>query len=289
MAGAKEIRTKIKSVKNTQKITRAMEKVAISKMRRAQLRMSAARPYAEKILRTISHLAQANAEYRHPFTIERPIKRVAVLLVSTDRGLCGGLNTNLFRATVRAVREWREQGIEVEFAVFGSKGLSFFKRVGGTIVAQNSQLGDKPHLEQLLGTIKVVTDAYREGRIDRLYLAGTQFVNTMSQRPQVRQLLPVATEVAGQGEKLADNWDYIYEPNAIELLDTVLQRYVESQIYQAVIENVASEQSARMVAMKSATDNAGKIISGLQLAYNKARQASITKELAEIVGGAAAV
>ncbi|MCK9384877.1 MAG: F0F1 ATP synthase subunit gamma [Nevskia sp.] len=289
MAGAKEIRTKIKSVKNTQKITRAMEKVAISKMRRAQLRMSAARPYAEKILRTISHLAQANAEYRHPFTIERPVKRVAVLLVSTDRGLCGGLNTNLFRATVRAVREWREQGIEVEFAVFGSKGLSFFRRVGGTIVAQNSQLGDKPHLEQLLGTIKVVTDAYREGRIDRLYLAGTQFVNTMSQRPQVRQLLPVATEVAGQGEKLADNWDYIYEPNAIELLDTVLQRYVESQIYQAVIENVASEQSARMVAMKSATDNAGKIISGLQLAYNKARQASITKELAEIVGGAAAV
>lgn len=289
MAGAKEIRTKIKSVKNTQKITRAMEKVAISKMRRAQLRMSAARPYAEKILRTISHLAQANAEYRHPFTIERPVKRVAVLLVSTDRGLCGGLNTNLFRATVRAVREWREQGIEVEFAVFGSKGLSFFRRVGGTIVAQNSQLGDKPHLEQLLGTIKVVTDAYREGRIDRLYLAGTQFVNTMSQRPQVRQLLPVATEVAGQGEKLADNWDYIYEPNATELLDTVLQRYVESQIYQAVIENVASEQSARMVAMKSATDNAGKIISGLQLAYNKARQASITKELAEIVGGAAAV
>jgi F-type H+-transporting ATPase subunit gamma len=289
VAGAKEIRTKIKSVKNTQKITRAMEKVAISKMRRAQLRMSAARPYAEKILRTISHLAQANAEYRHPFTIERPVKRVAVLLVSTDRGLCGGLNTNLFRATVRAVREWREQGIEVEFAVFGSKGLSFFRRVGGTIVAQNSQLGDKPHLEQLLGTIKVVTDAYREGRIDRLYLAGTQFVNTMSQRPQVRQLLPVATEVAGQGEKLADNWDYIYEPNAIELLDTVLQRYVESQIYQAVIENVASEQSARMVAMKSATDNAGKIISGLQLAYNKARQASITKELAEIVGGAAAV
>lgn len=289
MAGAKEIRTKIKSVKNTQKITRAMEKVAISKMRRAQLRMSAARPYAEKILRTICHLAQANAEYRHPFTIERPIKRVAVLLVSTDRGLCGGLNTNLFRATVRAVREWREQGIEVEFAVFGSKGLSFFRRVGGTIIAQNSQLGDKPHLEQLLGTIKVLTDAYREGRIDRLYLAGTQFVNTMSQRPQVRQLLPVASEVAGQGEKLADNWDYIYEPNAIELLDTVLQRYVESQIYQAVIENVASEQSARMVAMKSATDNAGKIISGLQLAYNKARQASITKELAEIVGGAAAV
>lgn len=289
MAGAKEIRTKIKSVKNTQKITRAMEKVAISKMRRAQLRMSAARPYAEKILRTISHLAQANAEYRHPFTVERPVKRVAVLLVSTDRGLCGGLNTNLFRNTIRAVREWREKGIEVDFAVFGSKGVSFFKRVGGNILAQNSQLGDKPHLDQLLGTIKVVTDAYREGRIDRLYLASTQYVNTMSQRPQVRQILPVASDVTGSGTKLADNWDYIYEPSPAELLDTVLQRYVESQVYQAVIENVASEQAARMVAMKSATDNAGKIIGGLQLAYNKARQASITKELSEIVGGAAAV
>lgn len=289
MAGAKEIRTKIKSVKNTQKITRAMEKVAISKMRRAQLRMSAARPYAEKILRTISHLAQANAEYRHPFTLERPVKRVAVLLVSTDRGLCGGLNTNLFRNTIRAVREWREKGIEVDFAVFGSKGVSFFKRVGGNILAQNSQLGDKPHLDQLLGTIKVVTDAYREGRIDRLYLASTQYVNTMSQRPQVRQILPVASDVTGSGTKLADNWDYIYEPSPAELLDTVLQRYVESQVYQAVIENVASEQAARMVAMKSATDNAGKIIGGLQLAYNKARQASITKELSEIVGGAAAV
>lgn len=289
MAGAKEIRTKIKSVKNTQKITRAMEKVAISKMRRAQLRMSAARPYSEKILRTISHLAQANAEYRHPFTVERPVKRVAVLLVSTDRGLCGGLNTNLFRNTIRAVREWREKGIEVDFAVFGAKGISFFKRVGGTILAQNSQLGDKPHLDQLLGTIKVVTDAYREGRIDRLYLASTQYVNTMSQKPQVRQILPVAAEVTGASSKLADNWDYIYEPSPAELLDTVLQRYVESQVYQAVIENAASEQAARMVAMKSATDNAGKIIGGLQLAYNKARQASITKELSEIVGGAAAV
>ncbi|GAC1622513.1 MAG: F0F1 ATP synthase subunit gamma [Nevskia sp.] len=289
MAGAKEIRTKIKSVKNTQKITRAMEKVAISKMRRAQQRMTAARPYSEKILRTICHLAQANAEYRHPFTLERPVKRVAVLLVSTDRGLCGGLNSNLFRATVRQVREWREAGIEVDFAVFGSKGISFFKRVGGNVLAQNAQLGDRPHLDQLLGTIKVLTDAYREGRIDRLYLASTQYVNTMSQRPQVRALLPVAAEVSNGGGKLPDNWDYIYEPNAAELLDTVLQRYVESQVYQAVIENVASEQAARMVAMKSATDNAGKIIGGLQLAYNKARQASITKELSEIVGGAAAV
>jgi len=287
VAGAKEIRTKIKSVKNTQKITRAMEKVAMSKMRRAQERMLSARPYSEKILRTITHLARANAEYRHPFMLERPIKRVAVLLVSTDRGLCGGLNTNLFRTTVRAFREWREKDIEVDFAVFGAKGVSFFKRVGGNIVAQNSQLGDRPHLEQLLGTIKVLTDAYREGRIDRLYLAGTQFVNTMTQKPQLRQLLPV--EGASGETGLSDKWDYLYEPNAIDLLDTVLQRYVESQVYQAVIESVASEQSARMVAMKAATDNANKIINGLQLAYNKARQASITKELAEIVGGAAAV
>ncbi|WP_295686779.1 F0F1 ATP synthase subunit gamma [uncultured Nevskia sp.] len=287
MAGAKEIRTKIKSVKNTQKITRAMEKVAISKMRRAQVRMTEARPYAEKIRRTIAHLSQANTEITHPFMAERPVKRIGVLVVSTDRGLCGGLNTNLFRALTRSIREWRDQAIDVEYAVIGTKGLGFFRRVGGKVVAQNSQLGDKPHLDQLLGSIKVLTDAYREGRIDRLYLASTQFVNTMTQRPGVRQVLPV--EVDPNASKLADNWDYIYEPNATELLDTVLQRYVESQVYQAVVENVASEQSARMVAMKAATDNAGKIINGLQLAYNKARQASITKELAEIVGGAAAV
>ncbi|WP_273457678.1 F0F1 ATP synthase subunit gamma [Nevskia ramosa] len=287
MAGAKEIRTKIKSVKNTQKITRAMEKVAISKMRRAQVRMTEARPYAEKIRRTIAHLSQANTEITHPFMAERPVKRIGVLVVSTDRGLCGGLNTNLFRTLTRSIREWRDQAIDVEYAVIGSKGLGFFRRVGGKVVAQNSQLGDKPHLDQLLGSIKVLTDAYREGRIDRLYLASTQFVNTMTQRPGVRQVLPV--EVDPNASKLADNWDYIYEPNATELLDTVLQRYVESQVYQAVVENVASEQSARMVAMKAATDNAGKIINGLQLAYNKARQASITKELAEIVGGAAAV
>lgn len=287
MAGAKEIRSKIKSVKNTQKITRAMEKVAISKMRRAQVRMTEARPYAEKIRRTIAHLSQANTEVTHPFMAERPAKRVGVLVVSTDRGLCGGLNTNLFRALTRSIREWRDQGIDAEYAVIGSKGLSFFRRVGGQVVAQNSNLGDKPHIDQLLGAIKVLTDAYREGRIDRLYLASTQFVNTMTQRPGVRQVLPVQPDAGVQ--KLADNWDYIYEPSAAELLDTVLQRYVESQVYQAVVENVASEQSARMVAMKAATDNAGKIINGLQLAYNKARQASITKELAEIVGGAAAV
>ncbi len=287
MAGAKEIRSKIKSVKNTQKITRAMEKVAISKMRRAQVRMTEARPYAEKIRRTIAHLSQANTEVTHPFMADRPVKRVGVLVVSTDRGLCGGLNTNLFRQLTRSIREWRDAGIEAEYAVIGNKGLSFFRRVGGKVVAQNSNLGDKPHLDQLLGAIKVLTDAYREGRIDRLYLASTQFVNTMTQRPGVRQVLPVQPDAGVQ--KLADNWDYLYEPSAAELLDTVLQRYVESQVYQAVVENVASEQSARMVAMKAATDNAGKIINGLQLAYTKARQASITKELAEIVGGAAAV
>ncbi|MBA4287201.1 MAG: F0F1 ATP synthase subunit gamma [Xanthomonadaceae bacterium] len=287
MAGAKEIRSKIKSVKNTQKITRAMEKVAISKMRRAQVRMTEARPYAEKIRRTIAHLSQANTEITHPFMADRPVKRVGVLVVSTDRGLCGGLNTNLFRQLTRSIREWRDAGVEAEYAVIGNKGLSFFRRVGGKVVAQNSNLGDKPHLDQLLGAIKVLTDAYREGRIDRLYLASTQFINTMTQRPGVRQVLPVQPDAGVQ--KLADNWDYLYEPSASELLDTVLQRYVESQVYQAVVENVASEQSARMVAMKAATDNAGKIINGLQLAYNKARQASITKELAEIVGGAAAV
>ncbi len=286
MAGAKEIRTKIKSVKNTQKITRAMEKVAMSKMKKAQERMAAARPYAEKIRRTLGHLAQANLEYKHPFTIEREVKKVAYLVVSTDRGLCGGLNMNSFRATVRAVREWKDQGVDADFVVIGNKGLSFFKRVGGKVLAQASHLGDKPHMEALLGSIKVLSDAYRDGEVDRVYLVSSQFVNTMTQKPQMRQLLPIEPV---KSEGLLDLWDYIYEPESVLLLDTVLQRYVESQIYQAVIENVACEMSARMVAMKSASDNAGKIINALQLAYNKARQANITKELAEIVGGAAAV
>jgi len=286
MAGAKEIRTKIKSVKNTQKITRAMEKVAMSKMRKAQERMVAARPYAEKIRRTVSHLAQANPEYQHPYMVERAVKRVAFIIVSSDRGLAGGLNTNLFRALIRAIREWKERGVESEYAVIGNKGASFFKRVGGKVVAQVTHLGDKPHIDQLLGTIKAVTDAYRAASVDRVFLASAQFVNTMTQKPHIRQLLPVEPiETKG----LPQHWDYIYEPEAVDLLDTVLARYVEAQVYQAVVENAASEQSARMVAMKSASDNAGKIISGLQLAYNKARQASITKELAEIVGGAAAV
>ncbi len=286
MAGAKEIRSKIKSVKNTQKITRAMEKVAMSKMRKATERMAAARPYAEKIRRTLGHLAQANLEYKHPFTVEREVKRVAYLVVSTDRGLCGGLNMNGFRATVRAVREWKDKGVDADFVVIGNKGLSFFKRVGGRVLGQVSHLGDRPHMEALLGSIKVLSDAYRNGEVDRVYLVSSQFVNTMTQKPQIRQLLPVEPV---KSDGLLDLWDYIYEPESTVLLDTVLQRYVESQVYQAVIENVACEQSARMVAMKSASDNAGKIINALQLAYNKARQANITKELAEIVGGAAAV
>lgn len=286
MAGAKEIRSKIKSVKNTQKITRAMEKVAMSKMRKAQDRMAAARPYAEKIRRTLGHLAQANLEYKHPFTIEREVKRVAYLIVSSDRGLCGGLNMNVFRTVVREVREWRSKNVEVEFVLVGNKAISFFKRMGGKVNATASQLGDRPHMEQLLGVIKVLTDAYREGQVDRVIVVSNQFINTMTQKPTAAQLLPLE---AVQSEGLLEHWDYLYEPASTELLDDVLMRYVESQVYQAVIENVASEQSARMVAMKSASDNAGKIINQLQLAYNKARQANITKELAEIVGGAAAV
>lgn len=286
MAGAKEIRGKIKSVQNTQKITRAMEKVAMSKMRKAQERMAAAKPYAEKIFETVARVAQASSEEVHPFMVEREVRRVAFLLVTTDRGLCGGLNINTFRHTVKEIKAWREQGVEVDVAVIGAKGVSFFKRIGGRVLAQNTHLGDRPTLDQILGTIKVLVDAYEAGQIDRLFLVSSEFVNTMTQRPRQRQLLPVASV---RNEAKGPAWDYIYEPSAAGLLDTVLKRYLESVVYTAVIENVASEQSARMVAMKAATDNAGKIISQLQLAYNKARQANITKELAEIVGGAAAV
>ncbi|MBL6750287.1 MAG: F0F1 ATP synthase subunit gamma [Nevskia sp.] len=301
MAGAKEIRSKIKSVKNTQKITRAMEKVAMSKMRKAQERMHAARPYAQKIRRTVGHIAQANPEYKHPFTRVSPPKRVLFIVVSTDRGLCGGLNMNLFRTVVRSVREFRDQGVEADFVVFGNKAATFFKRVGGKVLAQAAHLGDRPHLEQLVGGIKVAADAFRSGEVDRVMLVSNQFVNTMTQKPTVLPLLPLAAHLeqaaadegpasAAPGLKRGSHpWDYIYEPDPVELLDAVLLRYIESQVYQAVVENAACEQSARMVAMKAASDNAGKIISSLQLAYNKARQASITKELAEIVGGAAAV
>jgi len=284
--GSKEIRTKIKSVKNTQKITRAMEKVAMSKMRKAQDRMAQARPYAEKIRRTLGHIAQANAEYVHPFMVERPAKRVGLIIVTSDRGLAGGLNVNTFRVALKALREYKEKNVEVELALIGNKAVSYFKRLGGNVTATQTHLGDRPHLDQLLGVIKVMTDAYREGRIDRLMLVSSTFVNTMTQRPQLRQLLPVEPV---KDEKLLAHWDYIYEPSPAGLLDFVLQRYIESQVYQAVIENAACEQSARMVAMKSATDNAGKIITNLQLVYNKARQAAITKEISEIVGGAAAV
>jgi F-type H+-transporting ATPase subunit gamma len=286
MPAPREIRNKIKSVKSTQKITRAMEKVAMSKMRRAIERMAHARPYAEKIRRTIGHLSQANPEYKHPFTLGRDVKKVAFLVVSSDRGLAGGLNINVFRQTIRAIREWKEKGAEISVALIGNKALSFFKRIGGKVLAQVAHLGDKPAIDKLLGTIKVLADAYRNGEVDRVYLVSNTFVNTMTQKPVVRQLIPIEPI---KSEGLLERWDYLYEPDAVALLDTVLQRYVESQVYQAVVENAACEQSARMVAMKAASDNAGKIIGNLQLAYNKARQANITKELSEIVGGAAAV
>ena len=286
MAGAKEIRTQIKSIRSTQKITKAMEMVAASKMRKVQGRMAASRPYADRIRKVIGHLAKANPEYRHPFMLEREVKRVGIIIISTDRGLCGGLNVNLFKTGITAVREWRGKQVESDFCVLGAKAVAFFRRVGGRVLAQTTHLGDTPHVENLIGSVKVMLDAYRDGNIDRLYLVNNVFVNTMSQKPTVSQLLPVQ---GVEDPELQAHWDYIYEPESRELLDSVLTRFVESQVYQGVVENVACEQAARMVAMKSASDNAGDLINSLQLAYNKARQASITKELAEIVGGAAAV
>ena len=287
MASGKEIRTQIKSVKNTQKITRAMEMVAASKMRKAQERMAATRPYAENIRRVIAHLAQANPEYTHPFMIEREVKRVGMIIISTDRGLCGGLNTNMFKAGLSKMKELRDQGAEVQLSTIGSKGLSFFKRAGGNIVTEVSHLGDAPRLEDVIGSVKVMLDAYSNGEIDQLIVVYNEFVNTMSQNAQVEQLLPIAAE---ESEKeLAHHWDYIYEPDAKDVLDGLLMRYVESLVYQGVVENIACEMAARMVAMKAATDNAGDMIGGLELAYNKARQAAITQELSEIVSGASAV
>ena len=286
MASPKEIRTQIKSIRSTQKITKAMEMVAASKMRKVQQRMAAARPYAQRMRKVIGHLAKANPEYRHPFMVEREVKRVGMIVISTDRGMCGGLNVNLFKAAVAAVKGWREQNVEVEFCVVGAKAVSFFRRVGGKVLGQATHLGDAPHLDDLIGTVKVMLDAYKDGQIDRLFVVNNVFVNTMSQRPTVTQLLPTQPV---EDEQLADHWDYLYEPEARELLDGVLGRYVESQVYQGAVENAACEQAARMVAMKSATDNAGDIINDLQLVYNKARQAGITKELSEIVGGAAAI
>lgn len=286
MAGAKEIRGKISSIKSTQKITSAMEKVAVSKMRKAQQRMAASRPYAERIRQVIGHLANANPEYRHPFMQEREVKRVGYIVVSTDRGLCGGLNTNLFKALITNMKEWRDRNVETELCVIGSKGQAFFRSYGGNVVASINNLGEQPSLNDLIGSVKVMLDGYHEGRIDRLYLVSNAFVNTMVQQPKVEQMIPL---VPADKEELKGHWDYVYEPDARELLDGLLTRYIESQVYQAVIENNASEQAARMIAMKNATDNAGDIIDSLQLIYNKARQSAITQEISEIVGGAAAV
>ncbi|ABI58210.1 F0F1 ATP synthase subunit gamma [Alkalilimnicola ehrlichii MLHE-1] len=287
MSGAKEVRTKIKSVQNTQKITKAMEMVAASKMRRAQERMEATRPYAQKMRQVIGHLAGANPDYRHPFLEEREkVERVGLVVISTDRGLCGGLNVNLFKSVLQQMREWDKQGVGVDFCTFGAKAAAFFGRLGASTLADTRGLGDTPHLEDMIGPIKVMLDAYTEGKIDRLYLVHNDFVNTMSQEAATRRLLPVEPV---DEEEMLENWDYIYEPSASELLDDVLMRYIESQVYQGVVENVACEMAARMVAMKSATDNAGEIIDNLQLVYNKARQAAITQELSEIVAGANAV
>lgn len=286
MASLKEIRVKIASIKSTQKITRAMELVAASKMRKAQERMAASKPYAQRIRTVIGHLANANPEYRHSFMVEREVKRVGFIVVSSDRGLCGGLNINLFKKTLHATREWTGKGVQVEFALVGQKAVSFFRNVGGNVVATTTHLGDAPTITQLIGSVKVMLDAYTDGKIDRLYLVNNEFVNTMTQAATVRQLLPLLAE---QDQKLQHHWDYIYEPDAKELLDALLTRFVESQVYQGVVENNACEQAARMVAMKAATDNAGNLIRDLQLVYNKARQAAITQELSEIVGGAAAV
>ncbi|QWF46127.1 F0F1 ATP synthase subunit gamma [Bordetella hinzii] len=301
MPGIKEIRTKIKSVQNTRKITTAMEMVAASKMRKAQDRMRAGRPYANKVREIAAHLMQANPEYNHPYLQEREIKAVGVVLVTTDKGLCGGLNTNISRLALSRLKDFEAQNIKVQSTAFGNKGLSLLTRIGAKLVSQETQLGDKPDLDRLLGAIKVQLDDYLEGRIDALYVATTRFVNTMKQEPVFLRLLPLASglddpfqsgveHLEGTAEVKSDySWDYIYEPDAKSVIDDLLQRYVEGLLYQAVAENMASEQSARMVAMKAASDNAKKVIGELQLVYNKTRQAAITKEISEIVGGAAAV
>jgi F-type H+-transporting ATPase subunit gamma len=285
MAVGKEIRTQIKSISNTQKITKAMEMVAASKMRRAKERMEATKPYAQKMRNVISHLAMAHPEYKHPFLQERDIKRVGYIIISTDRGLCGGLNINLFKAAMNSMEEWREQDIDIDLCLIGAKAEAFFKRIGN-IASSVTHLGDTPHLDTLIGAVKVMLDRFYEGSIDRLYLVENEFINSMTQQPRVSKLIPV--EASGE-EELKHHWDYIYEPDSKEVLDGLLMRYVESLVYQGVVENIACEMSARMVAMKAATDNAGDMISELKLIYNKARQAAITQEISEIVGGAAAI
>ena len=287
MAGAKEIRSKIASVQNTQKITKAMEMVAASKMRKTQERMAASRPYAETMRSVIGHLALGNLEYKHPYLEEREVKRVGYLVVSTDRGLCGGLNINLFKKLLADMKEWSDKGVEVDLALVGSKAVSFFASVGGNVVGQVTGMGDDPQLSDLIGPVNIMLQAYDEGRLDKLYVVANKFINTMAQEPKILQVLPLPP---GDDEELKEkSWDYLYEPDPKTLLDTLLRRYIESQVYQSVVENLASEQAARMVAMKAATDNGGNLIKELQLVYNKARQASITQDLTEIVSGAAAV
>lgn len=288
MAGAKEIRNKIGSVKSTQKITKAMEMVAASKMRRSQDAMEASRPYAETMRKVIGHVANANLEYRHPYLEEREAKRVGYIIVSTDRGLCGGLNINVFKKAVTDMQSWKEKGAEVELAVIGSKATAFFKHGGAKVAAQVSGLGDSPSLEDLIGSVGVMLKKYDEGELDRLYVVFNKFVNTMIQQPTIDQLLPLPKSDSEEMQR-EHSWDYIYEPEPKPLLDTLLVRYVESQVYQGVVENLACEQAARMIAMKDATDNATILIEDLELVYNKARQAAITQELSEIVGGASAV
>ncbi|ARU59597.1 F0F1 ATP synthase subunit gamma [Oleiphilus messinensis] len=286
MAVGKEIRTKISSIKSTQKITSAMQMVAASKMRKAQDRMSAGKPYAQKIRAVVSHIANANPEYRHLYMQEREVKRVGYIVVSTDRGLCGGLNTNLFKQVTTEMKQWHDQGVEIDICAIGQKALSFFRSFGGNVLAALTHLGDDPSAAKLIGSVKVMLDAYEQGTIDRLYVVHNRFVNTMTQKPEVIQLLPL---LAADDKEMQHHWDYIYEPDAKPILDGLLTRFIESQVYQGVVENNACEQAARMIAMKSATDNAGGMIDELQLVYNKARQAAITQEISEIVGGAAAV
>jgi F-type H+-transporting ATPase subunit gamma len=295
MPGSKEIRTKIKSVQNTRKITKAMEMVAASKMRRAQERMRAARPYGEKIRNVAAHISHANPEYRHPFLVERDtVKRVGIIVVTADKGLCGGLNTNVLRLALNKIREWEAEGEQIEACAIGNKGLGFLQRLGVDVVSHVVGIGDRPHMEKLIGAVKVMLDGYTADRFDRLLIFYTRFINTMKQQPVMEQLLPLSAEHIAVSQDVAGatptgTWDYLYEPDATAVLTQVLTRYIEALIYQSVAENMASEQSARMVAMKSASDNAANVIDELTLVYNKSRQASITKELSEIVGGAAAV
>ncbi|MCH8059915.1 MAG: F0F1 ATP synthase subunit gamma [Proteobacteria bacterium] len=288
MAGAKEIRNKIRSVKNMQKITSAMEKVAASKIRKAQIQMQASRPYAQRIRRVIGHLSHANPDANHPYMREREIKRVGFIVISTDRGLCGGLNVNLFKTVIGEIAKWQDEKVDVDLALIGAKAVQFFRRLGGNVVGTATHLGDKPQINDLIGSIKIMLDAYSEGKIDRLFLMHNEFISALSQKAVVETLLPVSM-ISETDEELQEHWDYIYEPDARELLEDFLMRYIESQVYRGAVENFACEMAAKMVAMKSATDNAGEIIDRLQLKYNKARQAAITQEISEIVGGAAAV